>query len=77
MPIYSALIYSDNPRRLLAEAIMRNDGIVKKVAWEIGMRRHRVYDAITKYELWPMVKEVQRRARERRQREKDLTVAKI
>jgi hypothetical protein len=65
----SPLGLAKDPKALLAESLVENDGNLLQTAHDIGVSRMTVYRAIRRWELWPLVNKIRReRIRERRSR---------
>jgi DNA-binding NtrC family response regulator len=62
---------SEDPRRMLAEYIVKNDGNLLRAAHELGMSRNGLRAKIKHYELWPVVNATRRRRIERGRKEKE------
>lgn len=61
----TSLELSENPRQVLAESIIRNDGILTRVSHELGISRDALRLKVYKYILWPVVNAVRKRRIER------------
>jgi transcriptional regulator of acetoin/glycerol metabolism len=56
----------DSRKELLSEALVKNDGNIRRAAADIGYSRRHVFRLIAKYHLWPGVNELRRCAVEKR-----------
>jgi DNA-binding NtrC family response regulator len=58
----SLVSQSDDPRRLVTEVLMENDGDMLRTAHDLNIHRVTLYKYIKKLKLWPVVNRLRRQA---------------